>query len=219
MIEYGNIVSWSYQVGGKTITKKGKIFTSVAPNVSATFEFKKLHIDCSNVKFNDISPNARYIIEVKEGAITSYLAPTVAIVDKCNKSLTEICKLKFEQLKITEQLEKANLEFDANVAKEYKERCTEVFATIKDLIVDNSLKFKDVIDYLTLQSILTGPPLGVTSKESKMYTYKGESHTLNDWAIKFNMSYHNLYQRVAVLGWSIDDALNTPLKTIKKKLG
>jgi hypothetical protein len=42
-------------------------------------------------------------------------------------------------------------------------------------------------------------------------TYKGETKSIKDWATEINMPWPTLYDRVNRNGWSVDDAIETPL--------
>lgn len=42
-------------------------------------------------------------------------------------------------------------------------------------------------------------------------TYKGETKTMGEWAVEQKLTYSALYRRVIECGWSIEDALTTPL--------
>lgn len=42
-------------------------------------------------------------------------------------------------------------------------------------------------------------------------TYKGETKSIKDWAAEINMPWPTLYDRVNRNGWSVDDAIETPL--------
>jgi hypothetical protein len=46
---------------------------------------------------------------------------------------------------------------------------------------------------------------------NRFITYKNETHTITEWAEKYNMTYRNLYYRLKN-GYSIEKALNKPLK-------
>lgn len=45
-----------------------------------------------------------------------------------------------------------------------------------------------------------------------LITYKGETKTLNQWAEQFHIPYGTLHQRLTRYGWSIEKALETPVK-------
>lgn len=44
---------------------------------------------------------------------------------------------------------------------------------------------------------------------NKLYTYREEALTLAEWAERFDVPYHRLYQRVCILKWDIEKAFNT----------
>lgn len=46
---------------------------------------------------------------------------------------------------------------------------------------------------------------------NRFITYKNETHTITEWAEKYNITYRNLYYRLKN-GYSIEEALNKPLK-------
>lgn len=48
--------------------------------------------------------------------------------------------------------------------------------------------------------------------------YGGEQHTIEEWAVKFNLPLSTLRQRLGKLGWSIEDALNRPVGAYKRKI-
>ena len=218
MIESGKVVSWSYQASGVTYSKKGKIVATVNPDESAdsvialvsdaTYEQKK---------FKDFSTTQRYLIEVKESDKVFYYAPLTATVDKCNVTLANFYKLQAAQAELTAQLKKAEDELSANEAKEYSDRCVTVFASLKELLVDNNILFKDAINYLQEEAGLIGPPLGTKPFEAKPITYKGETMSIHAWAKKMNMPYARLYQRLTSMGWTVEEAFETPVSVKKSK--
>ncbi len=44
-------------------------------------------------------------------------------------------------------------------------------------------------------------------------THKNETRLLLDWAEEFNINYHTLYGRIFILGWSVEKAFTTPVKS------
>ena len=42
--------------------------------------------------------------------------------------------------------------------------------------------------------------------------FRGQVMVLKDWAAKVGMDYRNVWQRIFVLGWSVERALTTPVK-------
>lgn len=46
-------------------------------------------------------------------------------------------------------------------------------------------------------------------RNSKFFTYEGETHTLPEWAEKVNMSYGQLRQRIYQRGWDFEKAITT----------
>lgn len=219
MIESGKVVSWSYQASGVTHSKKGKILGSVQPNESADAFFTATvgDIVTAQKKFSDTSTTQRYIIEVKENDKAFYYAPLTATVDKCNTTLANLYKLQAAQAEITAQLTKAQDELAANEAKEYADRCSVTFSNIKELLVENNILFKDAIAYLTEESSLIGPPLGSKPFESKTITYQGETMSIYAWSKKMNIPYARLYQRLTSMGWTIEEAFETPAIVKKAK--
>lgn len=51
------------------------------------------------------------------------------------------------------------------------------------------------------------------TRKNKHYYYNGENRTLAEWSRSSGIPYSALYARVATLGWTIEDAINTPLKS------
>lgn len=49
-------------------------------------------------------------------------------------------------------------------------------------------------------------------RTSHFISYNGETHTIAEWAKILNMNYGTLSRRINVLKWSIEKALNTPVK-------
>lgn len=49
--------------------------------------------------------------------------------------------------------------------------------------------------------------------------YNGQSHTMAEWARLLNISYTALLQRIHKLGWSVEKALTTPVRTVRKQRG
>lgn len=48
------------------------------------------------------------------------------------------------------------------------------------------------------------------------YEYKGEKRALTDWASMFGISRYTLYSRIKEQGWSVEKALETPVKKRKR---
>lgn len=49
------------------------------------------------------------------------------------------------------------------------------------------------------------------NKKIKELTYKGETKSIREWAEELNMPWPTLYDRVNRNGWSVEDAIETPL--------
>ena len=47
--------------------------------------------------------------------------------------------------------------------------------------------------------------------------YKGETHTLTEWSEMLNINCRTLHKRLVYLNWSIEKALNTPTRKIRKE--
>jgi len=55
---------------------------------------------------------------------------------------------------------------------------------------------------------------------NNIWTHKGESKTVAEWAEQLDMKRHSLYARVAVYGWAIEKALTTrPMLRGRRKKG
>jgi hypothetical protein len=63
-----------------------------------------------------------------------------------------------------------------------------------------------------IERILTTPPLERTKSNTLEYTYEGKTHTLYKWSKISGINRRTLRTRVVDQGWSIKDALNTPVK-------
>lgn len=50
------------------------------------------------------------------------------------------------------------------------------------------------------------------TRDSRLLEYKGETKTLKDWSILYNIKYHLLWDRVCGLGWDMEHALTIPPK-------
>ena len=46
----------------------------------------------------------------------------------------------------------------------------------------------------------------------RKYEYNGELHTMTEWSEIMNINYGALWERLNVLGWSIEKALTTPVR-------
>lgn len=51
---------------------------------------------------------------------------------------------------------------------------------------------------------------------TKLFTYKGETKTLADFALDLGVPYRRLYYRIVNAGWSVDDAMERPLDPRRK---
>lgn len=71
---------------------------------------------------------------------------------------------------------------------------------------------------LSILSALTTPVVkhNITKKSGALITFNGEAKTLKEWASFLNIAYSTLQQRLLV-GWSIERALTTPVKSRNKK--
>ena len=50
------------------------------------------------------------------------------------------------------------------------------------------------------------------NKRNKHYiTYNGKTQTMKQWADELNINYRTLKSRLNILGWSVENALNTPI--------
>ncbi len=69
----------------------------------------------------------------------------------------------------------------------------------------------------SIEAALTKPVRGCRFNEyknAKKYPYKKEAHTLKEWSQRFGMNLDTLRSRIE-RGWSIDQALETPVRQIK----
>lgn len=48
--------------------------------------------------------------------------------------------------------------------------------------------------------------------KQKKYRYNGEAMTITDWSKKLGIPYHTLRKRIVDNGWSVEDAINTPVR-------
>ena len=46
----------------------------------------------------------------------------------------------------------------------------------------------------------------------RKYEYNGELHTMTEWSENMNINYSALWERLNVLGWSVEKALTTPVR-------
>ena len=53
---------------------------------------------------------------------------------------------------------------------------------------------------------------GNNRRRNRNYTYNGKTQTIAEWAREYGFSYDMLRERLVVLHWDIDKALNTPSK-------
>ena len=54
-------------------------------------------------------------------------------------------------------------------------------------------------------------------RDSRFLVFRGERNTVEEWARRFHLGPGALYNRVFSLGWSVESALLTPLRKIKRK--
>lgn len=54
-------------------------------------------------------------------------------------------------------------------------------------------------------------------RDNIFVVYKGKTKLVIEWAEEYQISYHTLRSRIYRLGWSIEKALTTPVRKIKKK--
>ena len=55
-------------------------------------------------------------------------------------------------------------------------------------------------------------------KNAVLLTYKGETKALVEWAAIFDINQRTLYDRVSKRGWSVERALETPVKLVNCRL-
>lgn len=49
-------------------------------------------------------------------------------------------------------------------------------------------------------------------RNNHLITYNGETHTMKEWARKKHINYKMIFKRIKYLGWSIEEALETPVR-------
>jgi hypothetical protein len=54
-------------------------------------------------------------------------------------------------------------------------------------------------------------------RSNKILIFQGKSKTLRQWCDKLNLNYRTIQNRLNSYGWSIEKALSTPVRKIKRK--
>ena len=60
---------------------------------------------------------------------------------------------------------------------------------------------------------------GNNTSRNHLLTYNGETHTMSEWARIININYGTLRSRINDSGWSVEEALTTPLITNQSRKG
>lgn len=131
------------------------------------------------------------------GADLIHLADKLGVKVACNKTRTQLKEAKEKVIKRVIAFEASQNEVE-EVTEETEETTTEAQVLPSEEVSEEPKQN-------------TKEKIKKPNKKLKELTYKGKTKSIREWAEELEMPWPTLYDRVNRNGWSVKDAIETPL--------